>query len=106
MARIANVPATAGLETEVVPAKELLTLTAQEYRDYSKSKGTYMGRKDGEKTKLTTEELRILINEGWTPDDVKEKHGIDDEELEQVVWKLSREERLDKPLRFGKRVKG
>jgi hypothetical protein len=61
-----------------------------------------MGRKQGQKTKLSTEELRVLINEKWTSEEVKDKHGLDDEELKQVVWKLSQEERLDKPIKFGK----
>ena len=47
-----------------------------------------------------------MINEGWTAEQVKDKHGLNDEELEQVVWKLSKEERLSKPIRFGKKVKG
>ena len=62
-----------------------------------------MGRKPEEKTKLTVEELRVLINEGWTAEEVKEKHGIDDEELKQVVWKLSKDEQREKPIKFGKK---
>lgn len=83
--------------------KELVVLTPTEYADYSKAKGTIMGRRPDEKTVCTTEELRILINEGWTPEQVKDKHGIDDEELKQLVWKLSKEEQRDKPIKFGKK---
>lgn len=83
--------------------KELMVLTPTEYADYSKSKGTIMGRRPDQKTVCTTEELRILINEGWTPEQVKDKHGIDDEELKQLVWKLSKEEQRDKPIKFGKK---
>ena len=83
--------------------KELVVLTPTEYADYSKAKGTIMGRRPDQKTVCTTEELRILINEGWTPEQVKDKHGIDDEELKQLVWKLSKEEQRDKPIKFGKK---
>lgn len=89
--------------TEVTEVrKELITMTPLEYAEYSKDKGTVMGRKPNQKTKCSTEELRILINEGWTPEQVKDKHGMTDEELKQLVWKLSREEQRDKPIKFGK----
>ena len=101
-----NVPATTGLDTEVVPVKVFTVESPTEYAESSKARGTIMGRKPDEKTVLTIEELRVLINEGWTAEQVKDKHGLNDEELEQVVWKLSKEERLSKPIRFGKKVKG
>lgn len=83
--------------------KELMVLTPMEYADYSKEKGTVMGRKPNQKTACSTEELRILINEGWTAEQVKDKHGLDDEELKQLVWKLSKEEQREKPIKFGKK---
>lgn len=82
--------------------KELITMTPLEYAEYSKEKGTVMGRKPNQKTKCSTEELRILINEGWTAEQVKDKHGLTDEELKQLVYKLSKEEQRDKPIKFGK----
>ena len=89
--------------TEVTEVrKELITMTPLEYAEYSKDKGTVMGRKPNQKTKCSTEELRILINEGWTAEQVKDKHGMTDEELKQLVWKLSKEEQRDKPIKFGK----
>lgn len=89
--------------TEVTEVrKELITMTPLEYAEYSKDKGTVMGRKPNQKTKCSTEELRILINEGWTPEQVKDKHGMTDEELKQLVWKLSKAEQRDKPIKFGK----
>lgn len=88
---------------EEIIKKELRVLTPTEYADYSKSKGTIMGRRPDQKTVCTTEELRILINEGWTPEQVKDKHGLDDEELKQLVWKLSKEEQREKPIKFGKK---
>ena len=90
----------------VVDDGGIKVMSPTEYAEYSKANGRHMGRVLGTKTKLTTEELRVLINESYTPEQVKDKHGIDDAELEQVVWRLSTEERLDKPIRFGKPVKG
>lgn len=90
------------IDGEIVE-KELMVLTPMEYADYSKSKGTIMGRKPNQKTACSTEELRILINEGWTAEQVKDKHGLDDEELKQLVWKLSKEEQREKPIKFGKK---
>jgi hypothetical protein len=98
-----NVPATNGaLEVDVIPAKEFYTFSRDEYDTYCESKGTYLGRKEGQKTTLSTQELRILINEKWTPEEVMKKHGINDEELKQVVWALSKEEQREKPIKFGK----
>lgn len=105
MARNTNVPSTTNqlLEADaVIPAKELLVMTPTEYAEYSKAKGTIMGRRPDQKTTLTIEELRILINEKWTPEEVMDKHGINDEELKQLVWKLSKAEQRDKPIKFGK----
>ena len=61
-----------------------------------------MGRKDGQKTLLSTQELRVLINDNWTAQEVKDKHGLSDDELKQVVFKLSKEEQRDKPIKFGR----
>lgn len=103
MARTANVPSVGNeLEVDVIPAKELLVMTPLEYAKYSGDKGTFMGRRPDQKTVLTTQELRILINEQWTPEEVKDKHGLSDDELKQVVYKLSKEEQRDKPIKFGK----
>jgi hypothetical protein len=89
-------------EVTIVPKKEFHTFTVEEYKEYSEANGTYMGRKPEQKTKLTTQELRVLINENWTPKEVKDKHGLDDEELKSVVYQLSKEEQRDKPIKFGK----
>lgn len=103
MARTSNVPSKTNeeVEAEVVPQKELLTLSALEYEEYSKKKGTIMGRKPDQKTAMSIEELRVLINDGWTPERVKAKHGLNDEELKQLVWKLSKAEQRERPIRFG-----
>jgi len=104
---MARTPALIEEEVEVVAIPDensthIKTYSAEEYKAMSKANGTVMGRKQGQKTKLSTEELRVLINEKWTAEEVKDKHGLDDEDLKQVVWKLSQEERLDKPIKFGK----
>jgi hypothetical protein len=104
---MARTPALTEVEVEVVAIPDensthIKTYSAEEYKAMSKANGTVMGRKPNQKTRLSTEELRVLINEKWTAEEVKEKHGLDDEELKQVVWKLSQEERLDKPIKFGK----
>lgn len=90
------------VDVEIVPKKEFYTFTRLEYDEYSKEKGTVMGRKDGQKTTLSTQELRVLINDNWTAQEVKDKHGLSDDELKQVVFKLSKEEQRDKPIKFGK----
>ena len=104
---MARTPALIEEDTEVVAIPDensthIKTYSSEEYKAMSKANGTSMGRKPGVKTKLSTEELRVLINEKWSAEEVKDKHGLDDEDLKQVVWKLSQEERLDKPIKFGK----
>jgi len=79
----------------------VLTMTTSEYAEYSEKNGTYMGRPDGVKTKLTTQELRVLINAEWSPKEIRDKHGISEEELKQVVWRLSEEELREKPIRYN-----
>ena len=59
-------------EGAVVPEKVFTVESPEEYKKSSAERGTVMGRKPDEKTKLTVEELRVLINEGWTAEEVKE----------------------------------
>jgi hypothetical protein len=80
----------------------IMTMTASEYGEYSEKHGRVMGREKGQKTKLTTQELRVLINADWKPDAIMDKHGINDEELKQVVWKLSEEELRESPIQYNK----
>ena len=87
-----------------VVGKNIKTMTTSEYAEYSKKNGRIMGREEGTKTVLTTQELRVLINSNWTPEMVKEKHGLNDSDLTQVVFRLSKEERRDTPIKFGKVV--
>lgn len=76
-------------------------LTTSEYAEYSKANGRIMGRKRGVKTKCSIEELRALVNSGWKPSMIMEKHGINGEEFKQLVWALSKAELRDQPLKFS-----
>lgn len=106
MARMSNVATTKEvLEGEVV-TKSLITMTPLEYEAYSLANGRVMGREEGQKTRLYPEQLRVLINEGYTPDKVKDKFGINDAELEQIVFQLSKDELRPSPIKFGKKVVG
>lgn len=73
------------LEGDVIPEKVMLTMTTSEYMQYSKDNGTYMGRPLGEKTQLSTEEFVVLSQDGWTPKQIMDKHGIDLVELQNVA---------------------
>ena len=76
-------------------------MTAEDYGKYSKENGRIMGRKPDQKTECTIEELRALINSNWSPKMVMEKHGIDADELKQLVWALSKAELRDKPIKYS-----
>ena len=73
--------------------KGVQIMSPKEYADVSAEQGKYMGRALDQKTKLTIEELRVLINEGWTREMVRNKHGLTDEELNRVFVSLMRTER-------------
>ncbi len=76
-------------------------MTPDEYRIHSAKSGLIMGRKPDETTKCSIEELRALINSNWSPSMVMEKHGLDVEGLKQLIWKLSKEELREKPIKFN-----
>ena len=76
-------------------------MTAEDYAKYSKENGRIMGRRPDQKTECTIEELRALINSNWSPKMVMEKHGIDADELKQLVWALSKAELRDKPIKYS-----
>lgn len=106
MARGSNVTTTNEVVEGEVVTKSLMTMTPLEYEEYSNENGRIMGRKEGQKTRLYPEQLRVLINEGYTPEKVKEKFGINDAELEQIVFQLSKDELRPTPIKFGKKVVG
>lgn len=88
------------VEAEVVEEFKA-TMTTEEYAEYSKQNGRYYGRPEGVKTKCTTQELRILINAGWTPKMVMDKHGMTEEEHAKLVNQLSKEERRDTSIKYS-----
>jgi hypothetical protein len=87
-------------EFEQSETGKITIMTAEEYGDYSKANGRFEGRKKGQKTEATIEELRALINSGRKPQYMMDKWGLDEEEFKDLVWKLSKRELRDKPLRF------
>ena len=89
------------LEGEVVakPEKFSATMTQPEYEEYSLANGrTRYGGEKGVKVAATIEELRAYINSHWTPSMLMEKWQFTEEELKQLVWKLSKAELRDKPI--------
>lgn len=88
------------LEGEVVGSGPVVR-TAEEYAEYSLANGrTRFGGEKGVKVEATIEELRALINSKWKPSMIMEKFQIDEEELKQLVWALSKRELRDKPIHF------
>ena len=85
---------------DITAHSNITILTATEYAEYSKANGRVMGRKVGQKTKCSIEELRALINSKWTPKQIIAKHGMSDEDFKQLVWSLSKQELRDRPLKF------
>lgn len=97
----AVVPTFKPLEGEVL-IKNSKTFTAEEYGDYSVKNGrTRYGNVKGVKVKATIEELRAYINSHWTPSMLMEKWQFTEDELTQLVWKLSRAELRDKPVKVN-----
>jgi len=95
------IPTFKPLEGEVI-IKNSKTYTAEEYGDYSAANGrTRYGNEKGVKVKATIEELRAYINSHWTPKMLMEKWQMNEEELKQLVWKLSRAELRDKPVKVN-----
>ena len=84
------------------PQKFSAVMSTSEYEEKCKKNGTVFGREKDVKTECTIEELRVLINSNWTPEMVMDKHGMSEEEHKQLVWKLSKAERRETPIRFTK----
>ena len=74
----------------------VMVMTPDEYREWSKSQGRIMGRLPNQVTFPTEEEMRILINSGYTRAMVKEKHGLSDEQINELLVRMSNKERRDK----------
>ena len=86
------------VDTELVNGGVCLTMTTEEYMEYSKANGTYMGRPLGEKTQMTPEEFVVLANGGWTPKMMMDKHGIDLKELQEVANRVPLIMQLKRPI--------
>lgn len=84
-----------------VEGSNLRVYTTTQYKEHSEANGRYMGRRLNQKTKMTIEELRVLINSKWTPKMVMDKHGLTEGDLQQLVWKLSKREMRDKPIKYS-----
>ena len=76
----------------------VMRMSVEEYKEWSKSQGKIMGREPNQKTYPTEEELRILINTGYTRSMIKEKHGLDDNDIDKLLISMSNKERRDKPV--------
>ena len=74
----------------------VMVMTPDEYREWSKSQGRIMGRLPNQVTFPTEEELRVLINSGYTRAMIKEKHGLNDEQINALLVQMSNKERRDK----------
>lgn len=72
------------VEGDVI-AKVSMVMTTQEYAQYSKENGRYMGREAGQVTELTPEEFVVLSQDNWTPKQIMDKHGISLEDLQRVA---------------------
>lgn len=97
-------PKKKALEGEVItkPEKFMATMTQPEYEEYSLAAGrTRYGGEKGVKVHATIEELRAYINSHWTPSMLMEKWQMDEEELKQLVWKLSKAELRDRPIKVN-----
>jgi len=78
-----------------------LTMTPDEYKAYSAAQGRIMGRLPNQKTKCSIEELRAAINSNKTPSWLMEKHGMNENDLQQLIWRLSSQELRDKPIKLN-----
>jgi len=76
-------------------------LSPDAYEAECTKRGRIMGRRKGQKTKPSIEELRVTINAGRKPSWFLRKTGIDAEELKQLVWKLSKKEMRDAPVKYS-----
>lgn len=92
-----------GLEVASTPAiitnsgeGHIMVMTPDEYKEWSLSQGRIMGRKPNQVTIPSEEELRVLINSKWDRAMIKEKHGISDEQLNELLKKMSYKEGRDK----------
>jgi len=98
---IKEVPANQFAETyEQTDNAKITVLTPLEYQEYSKANDRFEGRPKNKKLKPTTEEVRALINAGKKPSYMMDKWGLNADEFKDLIWKLSKKELREQPLRF------
>ncbi len=85
----------------IKPIKAVSMEKAKDYLDRHEKAGTPYGRAKGVKTKLTIEELRIAITAKIPAAELLKKHGISKEELQSLVFKLSKSELRDTPIKYS-----
>ena len=90
-----------GMEESGGDAGACLTFTPDEYKAYSAESGLIMGRKPDQKVKCTIEELRAAINSDKTPSWLMEKTGMTENDLQQLIWRLSAKELRDNPIKLN-----
>ena len=73
-----------------------MVMTPDEYREYSLRIGIIMGRLPNQVTMPTEEEMRVLINSGYTRAMITEKHGVNNEQIDRLLVSMSNKERRDK----------
>ena len=73
-----------------------MVMSPDEYREYSLKNGRIMGRLPNQVTFPTEEEMRVLINSGYTRAMITEKHGVNNEQIDRLLVSMSNKERRDK----------
>lgn len=76
-----------------------MRMSVNEYREYSAKKGKIMGRKVDQVIFPTEEELRVYINTGYNRAMLKERYGMNDEQLDVALRKMSYKEGLDRVVK-------
>lgn len=86
-------------------SSSIKVMTAKQYKEYSKQKGTVNGRKKNQKTILLPEELLMMVKHGYTIEDIMEKHGITESDVNSVVNRLKKMVQFSKPFVIPRRNK-
>jgi len=91
-------------ESEVV-VEGIQILTPEEYvaQNIAAGRAPY-GGEIGATQQVSIEELRAYINSGWTPSMLMGRWQMDEEQLKQLVWKMSVAEMRDKPVSINFRM--
>jgi hypothetical protein len=77
-----------------VQAEGCVIFKGNEYTEHLKERGIKIV------SKFDIETLRTFINSGWSPSMVMEKFGLSEASLQSYVFKLSKKEMRDKPIKL------